>query len=77
MNNRRKLVLALGAGALTASFGSFPQQQNKVWRIGYLQGSTREAQTYLIQAFEGGLREKGYTLGRDLVIGIPCALAPT
>ena len=77
MNDRRKLIVALGAGALAASFGSFAQRQSKVWRIGYLQGSTREAQTYLIQAFEGGLREKGYTLGRDLVIGIPCALAPT
>ena len=68
MNNRRKLIVALGAGALAAPFGSFAQQQGKVWRIGYLQGSTREAQTYLIQAFESGLREKGYTLGRDVVI---------
>jgi hypothetical protein len=32
MNNRRKLVLALGAGALAAPFGSFAQQQGKVWR---------------------------------------------
>jgi len=68
MNNRRKLIIALGAGALAAPLASFAQQQGKVWRIGYLQGSTREAQPYLIQAFEGGLREKGYTLGRDLVI---------
>jgi hypothetical protein len=34
-NNRRKLVIALGAGVLTAPFGSFAQQQDKVWRIGY------------------------------------------
>ena len=68
MNSRRKLIIAFGAGALAAPLASFAQQQGKVWRIGYLQGSTREAQTYLIQAFEGGLREKGYTLGRDLVI---------
>jgi putative ABC transport system substrate-binding protein len=39
-----------------------------VWRIGYLQISPREAQLHLIQAFEGGLRERGYTLGRDVVI---------
>jgi len=68
MNNRRKLIIAFGAGALVAPLASFAQQQGKVWRIGYLQGSTREAQPYLIQAFEGGLREKGYTLGRNLVI---------
>jgi hypothetical protein len=36
MNNRRKLVIALGAGALTAPFGSFAQQQGKVWRVGFL-----------------------------------------
>ena len=33
MNNRRKLLVALGAGALAAPFGSLAQQQGKVWRI--------------------------------------------
>jgi len=36
MNYRRKLIVALGAGVLAAPFGSFAQQQGKVWRIGYL-----------------------------------------
>jgi ABC-type uncharacterized transport system substrate-binding protein len=38
MNNRRKLLVALGAGALalTAPPGAFSEQQGKVWRIGYL-----------------------------------------
>ena len=36
MNNRRKLVIALGAGALATPFASFAQQQGKVWRIGLL-----------------------------------------
>jgi ABC-type amino acid transport substrate-binding protein len=35
MNNRRKLFIALGAGALAAPLFSFSQQQGKVWRIGY------------------------------------------
>ena len=30
MNNRRKLVIALGAGALAVPFASFPQQPRKV-----------------------------------------------
>jgi hypothetical protein len=34
MNNRRKLVIALGAGALTAPHGSFAQKQGRVWRVG-------------------------------------------
>jgi hypothetical protein len=35
MNNRRKLMVALGVGALTAPFASLAQQQGKVWRVGY------------------------------------------
>lgn len=68
MIDRRAFIGTVTLGVLTAPFAAEAQQAGKVWRIGYLQGSTREAQTYLIQAFEGGLHEKGYTLGRDLVI---------
>jgi hypothetical protein len=35
MNNRRKLIVALGASVLAAPFGSFAQQQGKVWRVGF------------------------------------------
>jgi hypothetical protein len=35
LNKRRKLVIALGAGALVAPFRSFAQQQGKIWRVGY------------------------------------------
>lgn len=35
MNNRRRLVIALGAGALASPLASFAQQQ-KIWRIGFL-----------------------------------------
>jgi len=38
MNNRRKLLVSLGAGALAfaAPPGSFAQPQGKVWRVGFL-----------------------------------------
>jgi hypothetical protein len=36
MKNRRKLILALGARALTAPLGSFAQQPAKMYRIGFL-----------------------------------------
>ena len=36
MSTRRKLVIALGAGALVAPLTPFSQQPGKVWRIGYL-----------------------------------------
>ena len=68
MIDRRSFIGTVTLSLLSAPLGAEAQQAGKVWRIGYLQGSSREAQTHLIQAFEGGLREKGYTLGRDLVI---------
>jgi hypothetical protein len=39
VNNRRKLVIALGAAALAIPFGSFAQQQGKIWRIGFTPGN--------------------------------------
>jgi putative ABC transport system substrate-binding protein len=71
MNNRRKLVIVLGAGALTASFGSFAQQQNKIWRVGFLSQTIRPASlsdrdTYA--AFLRAMRDLGYVEGKNLVI---------
>jgi len=43
MNNRRKFVIALGAGALAGPFASFAQQQGKVWRVGFLAPLERPA----------------------------------
>ena len=42
MSNRRKLVVALGAGTLTASFGAFAQATGKVWHFGYIGSGTRQ-----------------------------------
>ena len=66
MNNRRKLLFALGAGALAAPLGSFAQQQGKVWRVGFLGTST--ASGYAPEALRAGLRELGYVDGKNLVI---------
>jgi ABC-type uncharacterized transport system substrate-binding protein len=70
MNQRRKLVIALGAGALTAPFGSFAQQQGKVWRIGFLSQRTRpdSLDSDVIGAFHRGLHELGYVEGKNLEI---------
>jgi putative ABC transport system substrate-binding protein len=68
VTTRREFIGTLAGALLAAPLGAEAQQAGKVWRIGYLQISRREAQLHLIQAFEGGLRERGYTLGRDVVI---------
>jgi putative ABC transport system substrate-binding protein len=66
MNNRRKLVLALG-GAL-APLGSFAQLQSKVWRIGFLGRETAVGYARELDALRGGLKDLGYVEGKNLAI---------
>ena len=68
MNNRRKLFVALGAGALTAPFASFAQQQGKVWRIGFLGAVSASGIAGWVEALRAGLRDFGYVEGKNLVI---------
>jgi len=70
MNNRRKLLATLGAGALTfaAPPGSFGQQQGKVWRVGFLSPTSASFSPPYTDAFLKGMRELGYVEGRNLVV---------
>lgn len=69
MNNRRKLLVVLGAGALTAPFASLAQQPSmKVSRIGFLGNSTAALEANLIGPFREGLRDLGYVEGRNALI---------
>ncbi|MSQ72213.1 MAG: ABC transporter substrate-binding protein [Betaproteobacteria bacterium] len=70
MNNRRKLLAALGASALTAPFAAFAQQQGKVWRVGFLLASPRPAviDADFLGAFVHGMRGLGYIEGKNLAI---------
>ena len=62
------MVLVTGAGAVTASFGSVAQAARKVAQVGYLGNSSPTAEADLLAAFKTGLRERGYTEGRDVVV---------
>ena len=70
MNNRRRLVVALGASALAAPLSSFGQQQGKVWRIGFISGAAPPAslETAPQGGFLQGMRELGYVEGRHFVM---------
>jgi putative ABC transport system substrate-binding protein len=70
MNSRRKLVIALGAGALAAPFGSMAQQPGKVWRIGVLAQRRVDFNDsdYIYGPFRKRMREFGYVDGKNLVI---------
>ena len=66
---RRKLLIALGAGALAAPFGSFAQQQPaKIARIGFLGAETASDTASRIEAMRNGLRDLGYVEGKNIVI---------
>ena len=67
MNNRRKLVIALGAGALAAPFGSFAQQRaNKMHGIGFLGLSSAANLVNRLDAFRAGLRDLGYVESKNI-----------
>jgi len=68
MNNRRKIIVALGAGALTAPLSSFAQQQGKVWHIGVLETTSMSLNAANFNAFRKGLLELGYAEGKNLVV---------
>jgi putative ABC transport system substrate-binding protein len=70
VNTRRKLIVALSAGAVAVAvpFSSFGQQQGKVWRIGFLWENEPSSYIARIDAFKAGLLELGYTEGKNYTI---------
>ena len=67
MNNRRKLVIALGTGALSAPLACFAQQQrSQVARIGLLESSSTSANQR--EALIAGLRELGLVESKNIII---------
>jgi putative ABC transport system substrate-binding protein len=67
MDNRRKFLVALGAGALACAAppGAFGQQQGKIWRVGFL--AVRQ-EPDLQAAFARGMSDLGYAEGKSLLI---------
>ena len=69
MSNRRKLVIALGAGALAAPLACFAQpQRSKVARIGLLESGSASSSATPREALIRGLRELGYMEGKNIII---------
>ncbi len=64
---RRQFLIAAGA-LLIAPLVADAQQATKVPRIGVLIPGTPAATANLIAAFEQGLREHGYLIGRNIVL---------
>jgi putative ABC transport system substrate-binding protein len=67
LNNRRKLVIALGAGALAAPLGSVAQQPGKPVRVGILSNTTAAKYQVRETSFVDAMRELGWVEGRNIV----------
>ena len=67
MNNRRRMLIALGAGALTTSFYSNAQSQ-KVHRVGYLAAGSAQTNEVPLGELVRGLKALGYVEGQNLTL---------
>ena len=68
MNNRRKLIIALGASALASPLSPRAQPATKVWRIGFLGAASAAGYVKEVDAIRAGLRDLGYVEGKNIVI---------
>jgi putative ABC transport system substrate-binding protein len=65
---RRKLIVALGAGALAAPLACLGQSPAKGARIGFLGAGSASGSAEWVEALRAGLRDLGYREGENLVI---------
>ena len=65
MNNRRKIILGLGATALASPLSSLAQ--TKVWRIGVLGPESAAATSERFEFIRAGLRDLGYLENKNIV----------
>src|SRR5471032_791395 len=70
MNQRRKLLIALGACALAAPLAPFAQPATKLRRIGFLHVGEESGYLPLIASFKQAMRELGYIEGKSYALEI-------
>ena len=68
MNNRRKLIVALGASALAAPFRICAQPVKKSVVVGILGVEDQPSAEPALSAFKQGLQELGYVEGKNLTL---------
>ena len=70
MTTRRKILLGLGIGTLSAAIPTIAHQPTKVWRLGVLAESTRppDQRAGGFGALVSAMRKLGYVEGKNLVV---------
>jgi len=70
MISRRRIVFALGAGALAAPLALFAQTSKTPRRIGVLFTGSLGSSGHLADAFRGALKDLGWVEGRDTILEV-------
>jgi putative ABC transport system substrate-binding protein len=68
MTTRRKLLVVIGAGALTSPFGAFAQRAAKVYRAGILGAESASGQAGRLAGLRVGVLDLGCVEGTNVVI---------
>lgn len=69
MNMRRGFLVAIGLAALITPTGTaWAQRAGQPYQVGYVGNSKPAAEAALVEAFRLGLRERGWTEGKDVVV---------
>ena len=68
MTTRRTVLKALGTSALFPSVVAIAQPAGKVWRIGMLETTTMAQNVANLNGFRQGMRELGYTEGKNYIL---------
>jgi putative ABC transport system substrate-binding protein len=68
MITRRKLLIGVGAAALTCPLAARGQQASKIPHVGYISTGSASSNTAFLGALKDGLRELGYVDGKNIVI---------
>ena len=66
--DRKIICLALGTVLCALSSSADAQQPKQLPRVGYLASGSRSSELSHIEAFNEGLRERGYTEGQNIII---------
>ena len=65
----RQIVIVVTAFViLISTFSAHAQQTGKVWRVGFLAGSSADVYRVRLAAFRQGLKDLGYSQGKNLII---------
>jgi len=65
--DRRTFIARVAGGLVIARSVAEAQPAAKIYRIGYLTGTTAEPVAHMIRALDEGLRDLGYVEGRNIV----------